>query len=270
MRKVLILSTFIITAVISWSCSESQKQPVPETKAVTEQTPETTVQETPPDTAQNVTVPEQAPDTTSVPETVTGDRETLQERFRQELISSKFARNALNVGNKIPSFQLMDHTGMMRNSGEFLKNGPLVIIFFRGGWCDDCNKQLKQMEKIYPKIKAMGADLIALSPEVMNYPSITVNKNKLTFTVLSDINNEVAKQFGIVYKLPEYLQKYYLKDPDLTEYYGSNDFEMPLTAAYVVDKKGYIRWAFIDEDYTKKANPEDILNALKKLEKKNS
>lgn len=184
----------------------------------------------------------------------------------QELRDMNFASKGLQVGDTIPMFGLNNAKGQMVNSKEVLEKHPIIISFYRGGWCPYCNLELRALQQFLPEFEKLGAKLITISPEKPDNSLSTVEKNNLQFEVLTDTDNKLAREFGIVFEFPEYLEDTYNGfGLDLKKYNNTSKVELPLPATYVVDKKGTIRYAFADEDYTLRANPEDILEALKAL-----
>ena len=116
------------------------------------------------------------------------------------------------------------------------------------------------------EIKRLGAHLIALSPEVPSAAQITAEKNGLTFRVLSDRGNEVARRFGLVFQLPSDLREFYLSlGIDLGKQDEDSSWELPLPATYVIDRDGVIRSVFVDPDYVRRMEPADILAAVRTL-----
>lgn len=116
------------------------------------------------------------------------------------------------------------------------------------------------------RITRLGATLAAISPQTPDNSLSTVEKNNLTFEVLSDTRNQVARGFGIVFQLPEDLRPIYSSfGIDLTKADGDNSFELPLTATYVIDRDRKIRMAFVDPDYTKRVEPEEVIRALDEI-----
>lgn len=177
-------------------------------------------------------------------------------------------KNALNVGAKIPDFTLSDSTGKMVNSKDLLKDGNLVIIFYRGAWCPFCNTYLRSLQKSLPDITAAGGKLIAISVENPDASMAVAKKNEVGFTVLSDPGLETARKFGIVYQLPaETDEKYKTYGIDLAKRNAMDKPELPLSATYVVNKKGKIVYAFLETDYKKRAEPDVIIAELAKIKK---
>jgi len=184
-----------------------------------------------------------------------------------KLVEDKAAARALKLGNTIPEFNLPNATGKEISSKKLLEKGPLVILFYRGAWCPFCNLELRAIQKRLDEIKALGAEVIAISPQIPDNSLNMQEKNNLGFEVLSDRGNAVAKKFGIVFKLdPEASQLYERAlQVKLKDYNGDDSEQLPMPASYVVDQDGIIKFAFVDPDYTKRAEPNDIIAALKQL-----
>lgn len=176
------------------------------------------------------------------------------------------AKNALGIGAKMPSFTLQDIGGKSVNSDELLKEGNLVIVFYRGSWCPFCNLYLQQLQNSAAAIKDAGGHIVAISVENPDNSSSVARKNELQFTVLSDPKLETARKFGIVYQLaPETDETYKSRGLDVAEHNEMQKAELPLGATYVVNQKGEIVYAFLDTDYKKRAEPEVIIENLKKI-----
>ena len=176
------------------------------------------------------------------------------------------AKSALNVGAKAPSFSLKDSTGKMVASKDLLKEGNLVLVFYRGAWCPFCNTYLHKLQTRLTDITAAGGRVVAVSVENPDASMAIAKKNEVLFTVLSDPNLDVARKFNIVYQLPpETDAKYKTYGIDLAKHNAMEKPELPLSATYIIDKKGKIVYAFLEPDYKKRAEPDVIIDVLKKL-----
>jgi peroxiredoxin len=176
-------------------------------------------------------------------------------------------KNALKVGAKMPVFKLKEATGKTVESRDLLKQGNLVLVFYRGAWCPFCNLYLRNLQKNMPQIKAAGGNLVAVSVENPDNSLKVSRKNELDFTVLSDPNLTTARKFGIVYQMPKetdelYKNKYSL---DIAKHNEMERPELPLSATYIVNRKGEIVYAFLEPDYKKRAAPETIIETLLKI-----
>ena len=176
--------------------------------------------------------------------------------------------HALQVKDAAPDFTLPDAFGHEVSLKSLLAKGPVVISFYRGEWCPFCNLELRALEDELPKMKALGATLVAISPEKPEGGAAAIEKNKLTFTVLSDFENKVARQFGVVFKVGEKLQdlsKNVFKN-DLAAKNGEDSYELPVPATFILDAHGIVRFAHVEVDYmTGRVEPEDVVTALETI-----
>ena len=195
---------------------------------------------------------------------VPADRLAVLDRTAEELVSSQLSDRALKVGEQAPDFELPDGDGMLWRSQDLLRSGLLAIVFYRGRWCAYCNAQLAAMQEIHSQTAAAGASLIAISPQTQKHSYMTRDMHKLRFPVLSDTGNQVARKFGLVYRLPVELQTIYESIMTrLPGYNGDQSWELPLAATYVVETNGKISWARIDADWRHRPEPEELLRSLK-------
>ncbi|MEM7760977.1 MAG: peroxiredoxin-like family protein [Cyanobacteria bacterium P01_A01_bin.40] len=180
-----------------------------------------------------------------------------------DLINTQLAENSLRVGDKIPNFTLPNAVGEEVTLESLLNQGALVISFYRGGWCPYCNLELRALQQALPEIEAQGATLVAISPETPDNSLSTKEKNELSFEVLSDRGNVLAKQLGLVFTLPETLRPIYNNfGIDIPAYNGDTTFELPLPATYVVAADGKVIYRFANADYTARPEPKAIIEAL--------
>lgn len=185
----------------------------------------------------------------------------------QAVKESGIEKQAVQVGQKAPDFMLKNAKGEDVALSEFLKSGPVVLTWYRGGWCPYCNLTLAALQKALPDIKAAGAQLVALTPELPDKSLTTIEKNALKFQVLTDLNHEVAKRYGIAFELTPDVASRYKKHFDLRAYNGTSagDTTLPLAATYIIDRDGVVRYAFLDADYRKRAEPAEIVAFLQKM-----
>lgn len=177
---------------------------------------------------------------------------------------SGILESAYNVGDTAPNFRLKNAIGEMVELKDMLQKGPVVLTWYRGGWCPYCNITLHQLQEELPNFKANGANLIALTPELPDKSMSTSEKHNLEFEVLSDVGNKVAREYGIVFKLIDKVAERYNASFGLADYNGNDSNELPLAATYVIAQDGKIIYAFLDADYRNRAEPSEITNILKK------
>lgn len=199
-------------------------------------------------------------------ERITPAAGAVMKQSLEDLAKSGIIEHILKKGACIPDFALPNTKGKIVDSDLLLSNGPIVISFYRGGWCPYCNLTLRSLEKALPEIKAAGGTLVAISPEMPDSSLSTVEKDTLSFEVLSDSGNKLAKQFGIVFKLsPDLANLYKGFGIDLAHHNGDKSDELPLAATFIVAPDKSIVYAFADTDYKKRMEPVEIIEQLKSI-----
>ena len=192
--------------------------------------------------------------------------QTVMAQATVDLMNSKISEQSLKVGDMVPNFTLPNAVGNSLELQTILDKGAVVISFYRGGWCPYCNLELRALQQSLPEIEALGATLITISPETPDNSLSTSEKNELTFEVLSDSKNQVAKQFGLVFTLAEELRPIYTQfGIDIPAYNGDSTFELPIPATYVVAPNGKIIHSFANVDYTQRLDPREVIKVLKNL-----
>ncbi|MEO1497475.1 MAG: peroxiredoxin-like family protein [Planctomycetota bacterium] len=174
-------------------------------------------------------------------------------------------RSAKQVGDAAPQGELIDADGQAVPFASLWADGPVVVSFYRGGWCPYCNLQLRSLQASLSQIEGAGAKLVAVTPEQPQKAAETTTKNDLAFQVLSDNDNRLAKALGIAFTLPDAIRPIYQQRIGLAEYNGNENDELPLAATYVIDASGVIRWAYLESDYKQRAEPSEILAAVEAL-----
>ena len=184
----------------------------------------------------------------------------------EDLSRSGIDARSLKVGDVVSNFELPNAVGKTVQLKTLLDQGPVVVTFYRGGWCPFCSAELQAYEQVFEEIGKLGATVVAISPQTPDNSLTMAEKQALTFEVLSDVHNEVARKFGIVYHVQDELQALYEDlGLDLPAFNGDNSFDLPVPATYVIDKVGMIRMAFVDPDYTRRLDPSDVLSVLRSL-----
>lgn len=183
-----------------------------------------------------------------------------------ELLASGLAERALKAGDRAPDFTLPGVDGTPVTLNSLLRDGPVVLSFYRGGWCPYCNLELRALQRALPDIAGLGASLVAVSPQTPDESLSTAEKNALAYPVLSDGGSRVAKRFGIAFDLADELRPIYsqLGHP-LPASNGTDDWVLPIPATYVIDRDGLIRFAFVDHDYRKRLEPAEIVDVLRSM-----
>ena len=176
--------------------------------------------------------------------------------------------NALNLDQNAPRFELPNQHGEQVLLDELLAKGPVVITFYRGSWCPYCNLQLKALQSRLPEIHALGAQLVAISPQAPDGSMSENDIRNMDFVVLSDQNADVAASYGVAWQVPAFLLDHMLEDRglDLESLNNGNGSILPIPATFVLDSEGKVTWRYVDVDYRTRSEPQDIINALKALQ----
>jgi peroxiredoxin len=190
------------------------------------------------------------------------DVQAVHTRAVAELQAMGLADRSLKVGDKSPSFEIPDHNGKPVSSSDLLSCGRLVLMFIRGRWCPFCVSQLEAMNFIAPEIAAKAA-LVAISPQTEKQTFFMRDQHKLTFPVLVDAQNKIARKFGLAYRVPEEQQGLYRSTfVNLPHVNGDPSWELPIPATFILDRDGTILFASANEDYTDRPEPLRILSAV--------
>ena len=196
-------------------------------------------------------------------------RETLavMQGATKDLIASGIAEQSANQGSAAPDFSLPNAHGEPVASEALWGDGPAVVSFYRGGWCPYCNVELKALQDRLPEIEALGARLVAITPETPDNALSTQEKNEIAFDVLSDDGNRVASAFGLTFRLPDAVNDIYKGfGIDLEDSNGEASQTLPVPATFVIDKGGKVLRAFVDADYTQRLEPDEVIAALKEAD----
>jgi peroxiredoxin len=193
------------------------------------------------------------------------ERLATMETATAQLRASGIEGKALKVGAHAPDVTLINAQNNAVRLADELAKGPAVVVFYRGGWCPYCNLTLRAYQKLLPQIGALGASVIAITPETPDRSLTTTQKNELAFQVLSDAELKAAAAFGLAFELPPELEALYLKNGnDLRVINGSAKFSLPVPATYVIGRDGVILYAHVDADYRNRADPADAIAALQR------
>lgn len=177
------------------------------------------------------------------------------------------AEASLQVGETAPDFRLPDTDGRMVSLEASLRGGPVVVTFYRGGWCPYCNLALRALHQAMARLTAEQATLLAITPQLAEGVRETRERLGLDFPMLADRDNRTARLFGLVYRLPDDLIALYRRlGVDIAAANGTAEWELPLPASYVIAPDGVVAYAMVDVDYTHRAEPDDVVAALRRLE----
>lgn len=170
----------------------------------------------------------------------------------------------LSVGTNAPQIQTKDVDGTLFDLKKSLASGPVVLVFYRGGWCPYCNLQLRNLQKkVLPHIG--NAKLVAVSVDKVSEGVKTQKTESLGFSVLSDPDAKILELYRVKYKVPEDLVKKYKSsyDIDLEKSSGKTHHVIAVPAVYVIAQSGKIAFAYVNENYKERADEKDIIAAVK-------
>ena len=175
------------------------------------------------------------------------------EKSMEEVKNSVKGNTFLKVGDQAPSFILPNSYNKSIPLNFLLQKGPVIISFYRGSWCPFCNLELRALQSHMSEFKSYKASLVAISPEKANFSDALIEKNQLTFEVLSDIGNKVAKEYGLAFKLGETTKKLMLEvfKNDITQFNGDSSWELPIPGTFVIDQNGTIRLTYAEPRLSK-------------------
>ena len=193
-------------------------------------------------------------------------RETA-ERHIEELRKTGAVDRALNTGEIAPSFLLPDQLGTAVSSADLLERGPLVISFYRGTWCPYCNEDLIALNAAYERVRTLGAELLAISPQSSANARAYFDKHPVRFPVLVDRDADVAASFGLAFTLPPYLIDLYKRAfrNDLARVNEGGTWRLPIPSRFVIARDGTIVHAEADADYRFRPEPDSVITELERL-----
>jgi len=181
----------------------------------------------------------------------------------KDLKETGIEEKAKSVGKTFDNETLLDLSSSEVDLYKLLDGKPAIISFYRGSWCPYCNLELRAYEAILSEEENSDVRMFAISPEKPDVTSVEQDVSKLNFSVLSDVDNKLAIKLGLLYHLPKTLQLLYGKS--VVKSTGTKDANLPLPATYVIDGEQKIVKAWIDADYTKRAEPSEVIKAYKAL-----
>ena len=192
--------------------------------------------------------------------------QTVMFNATKKLEDRNISKDALKLGDRVKEINLPNALGKEVSVFDTLEDNDFVVIsFYRGEWCPYCNFEMKALGEITEELNELNTKIIAISPQTPDNSLSMKDKHDLKFEVLSDADNKIAKEFGLVFSLDEELKPLYKQfGIDIESANGNNSFEIPMPATYILNKNKEIIFAFVDEDYTKRCEPQDILDAINK------
>ena len=171
----------------------------------------------------------------------------------------------LFINSKAPDFKAKDQNGNEIVLKDLRKKGPVVIIFYRGYWCPYCNKELQKLEDSLQAIRDKGAQLIAITPEKPEGIAKTIEKTKVSYSIISDEDLKIMKGYRVAFQVDDKaLARYKMASIDLAANNGHKpgDVYLPVPAVYIINKDGEVSYRFFNPDYKNQASVNEILKNL--------
>lgn len=165
-------------------------------------------------------------------------------------------------GSTLPKLSLRSVSGEAFDLNASIAKKPTVLIFYRGGWCPYCNRQLAGLRTIEPELVKMGYQLLAISPDRPAELSKSVEKEKLNYTLLSDSSMQAARALGIAFRVDDpTITKYKEYGIDLEKASGQAHHLLPVPAVFVIGTNGEIHFTYVNPNYTIRLAPKVLLAA---------
>ncbi len=169
----------------------------------------------------------------------------------------------LNVNDNAPDFTAKDQFGQEVKLKSLLKNGPVVVMFYRGQWCPYCNKQLNEMQDSLSLLTSKGAAVLAVTPEKPENISKTIEKTNASYSILFDDGLKIMNSYKVSFQVDTTtITRYKKYGVDLTVVNGENGANLPIPAVYIIDKNGKIIYRYFDADYRKRPSVKEIARHL--------
>jgi len=183
-------------------------------------------------------------------------------------LASNMPEPGIKVGEKAPDFVLKNAFGESVSLSDKLKQGPVVLVFYRGAWCPFCNMHLHVLQESLPEIQKLGAQLITVTPQTPDKSVEQFKKKGYVFEVLSDLDSKVMKDYNLYFELPADLVEVYKNHGlDIEAFNGEGRAVLPIPGSFVIDSDGIVRAMHADTDYKSRMEPSAIVNALRIIQK---
>jgi len=200
-------------------------------------------------------------------ETFDAKRSAVYKAAREALAETDILETALGVDDNAPMFALPNAFGDTVSLADLLESGPVIVSFYRGAWCPFCNLELQALQRELDAVEEAGATLVAISPNTPDVSADVIEEHGIGFPVLSDQENAVARQFGLVYEMEPGMVAYYQEiGRNIEKMNGSESWDLPVPATYVIDRDGVIRYAFVDLNHRVRAEPADVVAVAASLQ----
>lgn len=192
--------------------------------------------------------------------------DVLYDGFVADLRAAGAASRSPAVGDSLQHFALPDSSGRYVSSLDLLAEGPVVLSFYRGGWCPYCRTEMAAWSEAASEVRRLGACFVAVTGETGGEAEALRRRFDLGGPILIDVDHGLALRMGLVVRVNDGIREAYLAiGRDLARHYGSDAWFIPVPATYVVDRHGIVRFAEADVDFRRRAEPEAVLQVLRDI-----
>ena len=179
-----------------------------------------------------------------------------------DMLNEKLDSHALQCGDIAPDFSLISTDNEEINLYKLLETKPVIISFFRGSWCPFCVKELEHFQNNL-ELMQKNAHFIAISPQKAAISGQLKKEKSMSITILSDIKNNIANQFGLVFTLPEKMRELYKSlGANLFDFNDDDSYTLPIPATYVIGQDKKIQFAYVNANYMERADISELLKVL--------
>jgi len=183
-----------------------------------------------------------------------------------EIKSLHPAGQVLGTGALAPDFERREIQGGRVRLSHLLREGPVILVFYRGSWCPFCNLGLRAWQHNIERVRGLGGEVLAVAPEAADSARAGARHNGLDFPIVTDANQEVAARYGVLFELPPAARELQtLLDAPLDRLNADGTWRLPVPATFVIDTHQVIRWSHAHDDYSRRAEPREVLDALEPL-----
>jgi Peroxiredoxin len=183
-----------------------------------------------------------------------------------DMLTKNLDSHALKKGNIAPDFSLISTKKQKVNLYELLNTKPVIISFFRGSWCPFCVKELQHFQNNLKQLQQVSdVHFIAISPQKIEISAKLQQDNAKDFTILSDVGNHIAQQYGLVFTLPQNVRELYQNlGADIPKFNGDDSYQLPIPATYLIGQDKQILFSYINVNYMERVDISELVNVLKR------
>lgn len=172
----------------------------------------------------------------------------------------------LEAGQRAPNITVRDVESRRVNTSRVYRDGPTLLVFYRGGWCPFCTRHLSEIGVIESDLRDLGIQVVGVSPDRPEKLRESIGEHELTYRLLSDNDVELARAFGVAYRVDQETYEMLLgHDMDIEKESGRTHRVLPVPAVYLIDRDGMIQYAYWDADYRQRISGEAVLNAARRI-----